>query len=253
MSSVQKGSGKKRWMDLYCRGCAPLGQDSMSLNYSPFLNINTPHESSWSLKNGSLYCSSKLWQRSNKGKSADASSKRSVCLTLKQINTILNKCGAAIQREGGGMSWQKPHRIQQGQILTPAPGMAALAQCICPSSKGSSSQQEGGGRQAAGRDYPSVPDNCKTVWNTNLCPVLDRKMLITRSAWRGGHWDSWGWELLLWGSWAGSAEGEAAPGGAGAACTGEEVTEEMEPGSFHKRKAGGWVVMNWNREGLDWV
>lgn len=60
------------------------------------------------------------------------------------------------------MGWQKPHGIPQGQIQTPILGMAALTQCLCPSSKGSSSQQEGGDSQAVGRDYPSFPDNCKT-------------------------------------------------------------------------------------------
>lgn len=59
----------------------------------------------------------------------DASSKSSV--RLKQEKNInLSKCGGAIQKDLD--TWeecektQKPHEIQQGQILSPAPRMAGL-------------------------------------------------------------------------------------------------------------------------------
>jgi len=58
ISSVQKGSEKKRWMNLTAE--AVLLQNYVFLNYSPFLNLGTLHESSWSLKNSTLYYSSKV-------------------------------------------------------------------------------------------------------------------------------------------------------------------------------------------------
>lgn len=60
ISSVQKGSRKKKWMNLTAEAVLLQGKNYVSLNYSPFLNLGTPNESCWSLKNGSLYCSSKV-------------------------------------------------------------------------------------------------------------------------------------------------------------------------------------------------
>lgn len=54
----QKGRRKKRWMNLTAESVLLWGKNCLCLNYSLFLNLGSPNESSWSLKNGSLYCSS---------------------------------------------------------------------------------------------------------------------------------------------------------------------------------------------------
>lgn len=63
ISSVQKGSRKKRWMNLAAEAALLWGENYVSLNYLPFLNLGTPNESSCSLKNGSLYCSAEVVTR----------------------------------------------------------------------------------------------------------------------------------------------------------------------------------------------
>lgn len=67
ISSVQKGSRKKRLMNLTAEAVLLWDKNYTSVNHTPFLNLGTPNESSWSLKTVLCIVHLKLWQIGNEG------------------------------------------------------------------------------------------------------------------------------------------------------------------------------------------